>query len=216
MGQGGGGDAGEVGKGQTLAETHNQLIHLLEENVNMEITAWNLPLGDKLWLPAAKALERNTACKRLTIYGCDIGPEGATALADALHVNTTLEAIDYNDNRMSWAGLRKISAAWAKTRSEAARNTIATGGKWSASEVYKKPEVAKKAAEVLFVPSPNMQAARSVKEDDVRVCCICARLWVIYLFYGRIEDSGPSRTSPNSVVIYMAEDISRAVSAPCG
>ena len=38
----------------------------------------------RLWLPAAEALKSNTSCKRLTIYGCDIGPEGAAALADAL------------------------------------------------------------------------------------------------------------------------------------
>ena len=149
MGRGGGGNAGNAGKGQSLAESHNQLIELLQENVNEEITVWNLPLGDKLWLPAAEALKTNTACKRLTIYGCDIGLEGAAALANALMVNTGLESIDYNDNKMSWAGLRKIAAAWSKTRTEAARNTIATGGKWSASEVYKRPEAAStKAAEV--------------------------------------------------------------------
>lgn len=150
----GGGNEGNEGKGQSLAETHNKLLELLQENVNEEITVWNLPLGDKLWLPAAEALKTNTACKRLTIYGCDIGPEGATALADALMVNTGLESIDYNDNKMSWAGLRKIAAAWSKTRTEAERSTITTGGKWSASEVFRKPETVKKAAEVRIEWTP--------------------------------------------------------------
>lgn len=45
MGRGGGG--GNVGKGGSLAETHHDLIKLLEDNVNEEITAWNLPLGDR-------------------------------------------------------------------------------------------------------------------------------------------------------------------------
>jgi len=70
----GGGAEKIEGKGQSLAETHSKLIELLHEDVNEEITAWNLPLGDKLWLPAAEALKKNTSCKRLTIYGCDIGP----------------------------------------------------------------------------------------------------------------------------------------------
>lgn len=73
MGRGGGRGGGLVGVGGSSAETHNQLVELLQKNVNVEITAWNLPLGDRLWLPAAEALKTNTACKRLTIYGCDIG-----------------------------------------------------------------------------------------------------------------------------------------------
>jgi len=130
MGRGGGG--GNVGKGGSLAETHHDLIKLLEDNVNEEITAWNLPLGDRLWLPAAEALKSNTSCKRLTIYGCDIGPEGAAALADALLQNTALQSIDYNENKMTWAGLKKIEAAWEQTRSDSGQHAIATGGRWSA------------------------------------------------------------------------------------
>ena len=60
-------------KGGSLAETHHKLIELLQEDIKEEITAWKLPLGDKLWLPAAEALKANTKCRRLTIYECDIG-----------------------------------------------------------------------------------------------------------------------------------------------
>ena len=51
---------GNAGKGGSLADTHNMLIDLLKENINEDITAWKLPLGDKLWLPAAEALKTNT------------------------------------------------------------------------------------------------------------------------------------------------------------
>ena len=68
-----GGGEETFSKGGSLAETHHKLIELLTEDIKEEITAWNLPLGDKLWLPAAEALKSNTQCKRLTIYECDIG-----------------------------------------------------------------------------------------------------------------------------------------------
>jgi hypothetical protein len=68
-----GGGEETFSKGGSLAQTHHKLIELLTENIKEEITAWNLPLGDKLWLPAAEALKSNTQCKRLTIYECDIG-----------------------------------------------------------------------------------------------------------------------------------------------
>ena len=33
------------GRGKSWAYTHNKLIELLQEDVNEEITAWQLPLG---------------------------------------------------------------------------------------------------------------------------------------------------------------------------
>ena len=71
IGMGGGEET--FSKGGSLAETHHKLIELLQEDIKEEITAWKLPLGDKLWLPAAEALKANTKCRRLTIYECDIG-----------------------------------------------------------------------------------------------------------------------------------------------
>ena len=68
-----GGGEETFSKGGSLAETHHKLIELLQEDIKEEITAWKLPLGDKLWLPAAEALKANTKCRRLTIYECDIG-----------------------------------------------------------------------------------------------------------------------------------------------
>ena len=92
----------------------------------------------RLWLPAAEALKTNTSCKRLTIYGCDIGPEGAAALADALLQNTALQSIDYNENKMTWAGLKKIEAAWEQTRSDSGQHAIATGAPASKRAVSRK------------------------------------------------------------------------------
>jgi hypothetical protein len=37
------------------------------------------------------------------------------------------QSIDYNENKMTWAGLRKIEEAWAKTRTDAACHTVAVG-----------------------------------------------------------------------------------------
>jgi hypothetical protein len=44
-----------------------------------------------------------------------------------LYFSYFTQAIDYNENRMTLAGLKKIRDAWNKTRVDNASNTIALG-----------------------------------------------------------------------------------------
>ncbi len=52
----------------------------------------------------------------LTIYGASVGPRGATAIAQALYSNTTLEKLDYTENEGGVAGMAALREAWEATR----------------------------------------------------------------------------------------------------
>eukprot|EP00510_Aplanochytrium_minuta_P008980 CAMPEP_0184054366 /NCGR_PEP_ID=MMETSP0956-20121227/6542_1 /TAXON_ID=627963 /ORGANISM="Aplanochytrium sp, Strain PBS07" /LENGTH=117 /DNA_ID=CAMNT_0026347993 /DNA_START=293 /DNA_END=643 /DNA_ORIENTATION=- len=59
----------------------------------------------------AKALasNRNPVC--LSLYGNDIGAEGAKEIADALKVNTSLTSLDLNNNNTGPEGAKEVADA---------------------------------------------------------------------------------------------------------
>ena len=65
-------------------------------------------------------------CRKIWISGCDLGPDGAVAVADYVRCSASLKSLDLGGNRLEAEGAKALAPAVAASASLTAANLLRT------------------------------------------------------------------------------------------